>query len=99
MPPLVPPRPRPGEFGQAGDLAPKTGGFSDAFRAGLGRLFLHPAPLFSEEAATGGDLNYGGTGVQFTPVLDAAWYREYGYGGDLPAATQPTVQRSTPPWG
>lgn len=82
---------RYGQFNQAGDLYPKTGAQSTLIRKNLTRLINFPQPIVGRTFFH----DYIGAAV-FPGVNDVIVVQAKGYGGSLPAATQPTSVRPLP---
>ena len=83
---------RYGQNNQAGDLAPKTGPYSAAFRANLSQLFVHANTVQGRR----GYNNYVGS-MEIPGVHDIPIVPNTGYNGSVPRALQPTI--ATPqPW-
>lgn len=84
-------RGRYGQFNQAGDLAPRTGPYSEGIEEELGTLFVRPATVFMRK----GFNNFVG-GIQITNANPRAVVNPSGYNGAAPAGLQPSVLRPLP---
>lgn len=82
---------RYGQFNQAGDLAPKTGPYSEELEAALPGLYVDVRTVYMRK----GFNNFLG-GIQITGANPSAVVGKKGYAGAAPAALQPSVVRPLP---
>lgn len=80
-----------GQFNQAGDLAPKTGPYSETLEAHEGTLNVDQHTVFMRR----GFFNFIG-GVQLSGVHQGAIVGKQAYNGSAPSALQPTTVRPLP---